>query len=289
LLIQAEVTGPIAVLNFNSNQQAGIGGHQRWAVGLLCDNCNLPNAPDNPDGGATGISYSDRGNHGTGQGWASGWSVAWNVTTPYFVVQQPPGAQNWCIGCIGTEVTATEPGSGKAVPNGVYESLGTHVTPGSLYLAQLCDRLGPAAVLNIGYASSNCLTEPPPVSYEAEAPGNTIAGAARVAACSACSGGEKVGFIGNGAANLVTINSVQAAVSGSYTMTIYCLVNGTRSFSVSVNGGAETTVSCTGTSFSVPVTNPPSITVNLNAGSGNMIKFSNSTAYAPDLDRITVR
>ena len=288
LLTQAEVTGPIAVLNFNSSQQAGIGGHQRWAVGLLCDGCSLPNAPDNPDGGATGISYSDRGNHGSGQGWAVGWGVAWNVTTPYLVVQQPPGAQNWCIGCIGTEVTATEPGSGNAVPNGVYESLGANVTPRSLYLAQLCDRLGPAAVLNIGYPGSSCLTEPPPVSYEAEALDNTIAGAARVVSCSSCSGGEKVGFIGNGAANFVTINNVKAAVSGSYTMTIYCLVNGVRGFSISVNGGAATSVSCTGTSFSVPVTNPPSITVNLNAGFANTIKFSNSTAFAPDLDRIIV-
>ena len=87
----------------------------------------------------------------------------------------------------------------------------------------------------------------------------------------------------------MTINNVEAAVSGRYTVTIYCLVNGVRSFSVSVNGGPTTTVSCTGTSFSLPVTNPPSITVNLNAGSGNTIKFSNSTAYAPDLDRITVR
>ena len=144
LLTQAEVTGPIAVLNFNSSQQAGIGGHQRWAVGLLCDGCSLPNAPDNPDGGATGISYSDRGNHGSGQGWAVGWGVAWNVTTPYLVVQQPPGAQNWCIGCIGTEVTATEPGSGNAVPNGVYESLGANVTPRSLVSGTVMRSPGPS-------------------------------------------------------------------------------------------------------------------------------------------------
>jgi hypothetical protein len=76
-------------MNFTSTQQAGIGPHQRWAVGLLTDNATLPNAPANSNGGATGISYSDRGNHGSGQGWAMGWGVVWNVTTPYFVVQEP--------------------------------------------------------------------------------------------------------------------------------------------------------------------------------------------------------
>jgi hypothetical protein len=151
---QSRVSGPSVVLNFTSTQQAGIGPHQRWAVGLLTDNATLPNAPANSNGGATGISYSDRGNHGSGQGWAMGWGVVWNVTTPFFVVQEPPGAHNWCIGCIGKELTATEAGSGVTVPNGIYESIGVKVTPNSLYLAQMCDRLGSAAVANIGYAGA---------------------------------------------------------------------------------------------------------------------------------------
>lgn len=154
LVTQSRVSGPNVVLNFSSNQQAGVGPHQRWAVGLLTDNATLPDAPANVDGGATGISYSDRGNHGSGQGWAMGWGVVWNVTTPYFVVQEPPGADNWCIGCIGEELSATEAGSGVSVPNGIYESLGTKVVPDSLYLAQLCDRLGPEAAAHIGYGGA---------------------------------------------------------------------------------------------------------------------------------------
>jgi hypothetical protein len=174
LLTQGEVSGPIVALNFASSQAAGIGPHQRWAVGLLADNASLPQAPNNADGGATGISYSDRGNHGSGQGWAMGWGVAWNVTTPHLVVQQPPGAQNWCIGCVGTVTTAVEAGSGKAVANGIFESLGTKVTPNSLYLAQLCDRLGPTALVNIGYAASDCAVpgEPTPdAGVDASSPG----------------------------------------------------------------------------------------------------------------------
>jgi hypothetical protein len=120
---------------------------------------------------------------------------------------------------------------------------------------------------------------------EAEAAGNTIAGATRTSTCAACSGGRKVGFIGNGAANYVTINGVSASTAGSKTLTISYLLSGTRSFSVSVNGGADQQVSLTGTSFSTVATT--TITVNLNAGN-NSVKFHNDTAYAPDLDKISV-
>jgi len=156
---QGRVTGPNALLNFFSTQQAGVSAHQRWATGLLADNAQLPNAPNGYNGGTTGISYSDRGNHGSGQGWAMGWGVAWNVTTPWLVVQMPPGSQNWCIGCVGTPISGNEPGSTRPVPDGIYDSLGTLVTPTSLYLAQLCERLGPTALTNIGYDTSFCVSQ----------------------------------------------------------------------------------------------------------------------------------
>ncbi|HEX4705892.1 MAG TPA: alpha-galactosidase [Pseudonocardiaceae bacterium] len=120
---------------------------------------------------------------------------------------------------------------------------------------------------------------------EAEAAGNTIAGAARIASCSACSGGQKVGFIGNGAANFVTVNNINESAAGAKTLTFTYLLSGSRSFFVSVDGGPDTRVDLTGTSFSTPVNG--SITVNLTAGA-NTIKFHNDTAFAPDLDAITV-
>ena len=125
-------------------------------------------------------------------------------------------------------------------------------------------------------------------SYEAEASGNTLSGRAAVAACTSCSGGRKVRFIGDNTSNYVVINNVTAASAGSYTLTVYGVVSGTRSFSVSVNGAAPVTVSCTGTSWEAPVSAPPSVTVSLKAGSTNTIKFYNNSAYAPDLDRITI-
>jgi len=123
------------------------------------------------------------------------------------------------------------------------------------------------------------------ISIEAEASGNTIAGAARVASCSACSGGQKLGFIGNGSANFVTINNVNVPVNGIYRMQIDYLVNGTRSFSISINGGPAQQLSLSGTSFSIPVST--TIMVSLRAGS-NTIRFGNDTAFAPDLDRIVI-
>lgn len=123
------------------------------------------------------------------------------------------------------------------------------------------------------------------VTIEAEASGNTIAGAAKVATCAACSGGHKVGYIGNGAANYVTVNGITEPSAGSHTLTFAYLVSGTRSFSISVNGGPDIVENLTGTSFATPAT--ASVTVQLNTGS-NTVKFHNDTAYAPDLDSVTV-
>jgi hypothetical protein len=148
---QSRVTGPVVLLDFYADDR-GFDPHQRWATGLLCDRCEFPNSRTSDK---AGIAYSNRGILGSGQGWDAGWAVAWNVTSAYFTVQEPPGANNFCIGCIGTILTQPRPGtSSPLLPNGVYDSYGTPVTPSSLYLAQLCERLGPDAVAKIGYAGS---------------------------------------------------------------------------------------------------------------------------------------
>ncbi|MEU7898072.1 CBM35 domain-containing protein [Nonomuraea sp. NPDC049152] len=123
---------------------------------------------------------------------------------------------------------------------------------------------------------------PPASSYEGEA--GALSGAAAVSSCTACSGGSKVRFIGNAAANSVTL-TVTSAASGPRQVTIAGTVGGTRSFSVSANGGAPVTATLTGPDFNTPVTT--TVTVPLNAGS-NTLRFFNDTAYAPDLDKITL-
>ncbi len=107
VVTQAMVTGPIVVLNFKADH-AGVSPHQRWATGLLVDGAVLENTTPRKQG----IAFSNRNTAGSGHGWDIGWAVAWNVTSPYLLVQQPPGAMNWCIGCIGEAVTRCQPSIG---------------------------------------------------------------------------------------------------------------------------------------------------------------------------------
>jgi len=153
---QSRVSGPDVLLDFFADDR-GFDPHQRWATGLLCDRCTLTNSHT---ADKAGVAYSNRGNLGSGQGWDSGWSVAWNTTATTFLIQQPPGSQNFCIGCTGTILTEAQPGtSSPLLPNGIYDAYGTTVTPSSLYLEQLCERLGPSAVANIGYPGT-CAAPP---------------------------------------------------------------------------------------------------------------------------------
>ena len=140
VVTQSEVTGPIVVLNFTADH-GGVAPHQRWATGLLVDGGKFPGATESKPG----VAFSNRTTAGSGHGWSVGWAVAWNVVSPFLQVEQPPGAMNWCIGCVGKPVTVREQ------PNGIFDSLGQMVEPASLYLQQLRDRLGPDALKAIGY------------------------------------------------------------------------------------------------------------------------------------------
>ena len=128
----AEAAGPLVVLNFTA-EHGGVTPHQPWATGLLIDGGKFSGATE----ARPGVAFSTN----------TAWSVAWNVASPFLLVQQPPSALNWCVGCIGTPVTTGN------TPNGIFDSPGKMVDPASLYLHQLHDRLGPDALRNIGYSS----------------------------------------------------------------------------------------------------------------------------------------
>jgi hypothetical protein len=72
--------------------------------------------------------------------------VIWNSTASGFTVQRPPGTQNWCIGCVGQQLTKSAPGGSTNLMQGAIDSSGTYVYPVSLYQAQLTQRLGAGAV-----------------------------------------------------------------------------------------------------------------------------------------------
>jgi chitinase len=123
-------------------------------------------------------------------------------------------------------------------------------------------------------------------AFEAESSANTLAGGARVASCSGCSGGSKVGYVGSG--GTLTFNTISVGTGGVYAVAIaYCdgSTSG-RQATVSVNGGTAQTISFSPTGgFSTPGTK----TVNLTLAAGtNTITFANPSAYAPDFDKITV-
>jgi len=123
------------VLNCKYDGQGSIQPHMKWSTGLLIDSCNFLN------GGR--IDLINRNAMGSGHGWAIGWGVAWNCQIGTFQFQQPPGSFNIAIGCSGEPDKSSAPGA--------LFSHNKPVTPASLYLAQLRERLGDAAVKNIGY------------------------------------------------------------------------------------------------------------------------------------------
>jgi hypothetical protein len=124
-----------------------------------------------------------------------------------------------------------------------------------------------------------------PGSYEAEAPGNTLSGGAVVAACAGCSGGAKVGYIGNG--GVLAIHGVNGGGGGSRTVTVYYASGENRSATLSVNGAGGTSVNFPSTGDWSAV-GSVTVTVNLAAGTGNTITISNPSGWAPDIDRVTV-
>lgn len=121
-------------------------------------------------------------------------------------------------------------------------------------------------------------------SYEAES--NTLTGSAFALSCPTCSGGEKVGYVGNNSGTL-QFNAVGVVVPGNHTLTI-CYTNGdaVRYALLSVNGGSGMPVSFPSTG-SFQTVGSIQTTVFLNTGC-NTLEFYNPIvgSWAPDFDRI---
>jgi len=131
-------------------------------------------------------------------------------------------------------------------------------------------------------------TEAAAATYEAEASGNTRGGSAAVVACTGCSGGQKVGSVGNG--GTLRFNGV-ASTNGGYAVVSIAYVNGDaggRTATLQVNGRAATVVAFPPTG-SWTTAGSVSVVVPLNPGTSNALTFANAGAWAPDLDAIEVR
>ncbi|CBQ68925.1 related to Alpha-N-acetylgalactosaminidase precursor [Sporisorium reilianum SRZ2] len=153
----------------------------------------------------------------------------------------------------------------------------------------------PLRLSNIKYAT----TTAPSLTY-IEAESGTLAGSASKASCSGCSNGSKVGNIGNGAANSLTLNGIKANASEAVLYFDYInaevgfsFVGATnqRSAQISVNGGSPQNVSfpLSGYDWSKDVTKGYKVRLTgFKAGQTNSITIANSGAnpYAPDFDRV---
>ncbi len=130
-VFSARVPGPNVFLDCSSEKDyATSEPHHRWSVGGLYDNVHAE------------MAFQDRQWMGSGHGWAGANYVAWNCEGSV-VCQQPPTAQNFAIGFVGKKAKGAFDR-----PDGWWESEGHHVSPRSLYLQQLQDRLGATAVAN---------------------------------------------------------------------------------------------------------------------------------------------
>lgn len=156
------------------------------------------------------------------------------------------------------------------------QELGTTPVGFSTYLAGHGSRL--LRVHGVGNAKSTSST-----SYEAE--DASLSGNASIAACPACSGGEKVGNLGLGGNNTVSFENVYVAKAGEYLMQVDSMTIGLRSYLYSVNGGSYQTLNCSGGSFLLPAST--TVPVYLQKGV-NSIAFGSPVSYPPDLDRIVI-
>jgi hypothetical protein len=115
------VAGPNVFLDCTAEKaRADSGPHQRWAVGILYDGVSTSGA----------LNVQNRGNKGSGQGWAGANHVLWNCKAGSIKCDRPPTANNWAIGCTAKKLTG----------NGTWESKGDRVEPASLYKFQLAER-----------------------------------------------------------------------------------------------------------------------------------------------------
>ena len=138
---------------------------------------------------------------------------------------------------------------------------------------------------------SNASTTLTPTVYEGDASINTLGGTAVIENCSACLDTKRVGMLGNGSANFVTIKGITVPSTGIYSVTLYYVEGsdgGTRGFDVKFGDGSDLSLNnLTGSSWDAPST-PVTFLASFTAGSSNSLTFLNANGSAPDLDHIVV-
>lgn len=105
---------------------------------------------------------------------------------------------------------------------------------------------------------------------------------ARFYSADAASGGVKVGYLGNRPENDLQWRNVYSKNGGKYKCTIDYLVEGTRSFTMEVNGENPVTYSVSGTSWNR--IGSKSCEIELHPGENVIRLYSTGSDYCPDID-----
>lgn len=148
-------TGPNVFLQCESHlpfQNSGAIGS--WATGVLFDIANI-------DGKA--LSYNNREQNGRGAGWTAANSVIWESSASKIECYSPPTAQNWAFGVWG-----------QFAGNGHWKDVNGHITPRSLFYAQLETRLGKLPVQPFIYDLGSEASSSPSIEVAAELIKNSI-------------------------------------------------------------------------------------------------------------------
>ena len=163
-VIGARVRGPNAFVRSTALRGGQSEPHHRWGVGTLYDNIRMK------DGGS--LAAINRGDSGSGHGWAGANTVFWNCAADAIVVFDPEttGENNFAIGYTGPQKSDHNTGAVKyantrsgywrtpkegvyygyaIMGNGYIESPGQPVKPDSLFEQQLIDRIGKAKALAV--------------------------------------------------------------------------------------------------------------------------------------------
>ena len=197
-----EATGPNVYLYCHATGSDFDGGpHRFWAVSLLTDN-----------------EYGTVGNvhiviiTGGDNGWGAGYSVFYNCHVNNFTIQCPAVGHhyNWWIGGSGVNKNpSTDPGT--------YDLAGTTVAPTSLYLEQLKERLGGAAVENTGYQMFTIAATP---ASQAVAPGSNTTFAVSIGDPTSMSNLVALSVTGLPTGMSVSFNTNSVIGAGNATLTV---------------------------------------------------------------------
>ncbi|MBI1336323.1 MAG: hypothetical protein GC164_05110 [Phycisphaera sp.] len=161
--IGSRETGPFAFVKCTAVRGEQSEPHHRWSSGILYDNVITK------DGTLAAIN---RGDSGSGHGWAAANTMIWNCDAKSIVVMDPEteGESNFAVGYRGTFDPATgtqslryandragywgTPHEGKfygyaLMGNGYIESPDRPVKPDSLFMQQLIDRIGKEQAMRV--------------------------------------------------------------------------------------------------------------------------------------------